>query len=61
KPVHVDGALNDGDMTYNPSIAANGDIWFSAHRKGCVNRSRAARARYRPLTRAAAHSKGGCR
>jgi hypothetical protein len=31
-PVHVDGALNDGAMIYNPSIAANGDIWFSAHR-----------------------------
>jgi hypothetical protein len=34
KPVHVDGALNDGAMIYNPSIAANGDIWFSAHRAG---------------------------
>lgn len=31
-PVHVDGALNDGAMLYNPSIAANGDIYFSAHR-----------------------------
>lgn len=37
KPVHVDGALNDGDMIYNPSIAANGDIWFSAHRKDSGN------------------------
>lgn len=32
KPVHVDGALNDSNMIYNPSVAANGDIWFSAHR-----------------------------
>lgn len=32
EPMHVDGALNDGDMLYNPSVAANGDIWFSAHR-----------------------------
>jgi hypothetical protein len=32
-PVHVDGALNDGATIYNPSIAANGDIWFSAHRE----------------------------
>lgn len=32
-PVHVDGALNDGAMIYNPSIAANGDIYFSAHRR----------------------------
>ncbi|MFC5527574.1 TolB family protein [Rhodanobacter ginsengisoli] len=31
-PVHVDGALNDGAQIYNPSIAANGDIYFSAHR-----------------------------
>jgi len=31
-PVHVDGALNDGAMIYNPSIASNGDIYFSAHR-----------------------------
>jgi Tol biopolymer transport system component len=31
-PVHVDGALNEGAMLYNPSIAANGDIYFSAHR-----------------------------
>ncbi|MDR3443947.1 MULTISPECIES: PD40 domain-containing protein [unclassified Dyella] len=31
-PMHVDGALNDGAMIYNPSIAANGDIYFSAHR-----------------------------
>jgi hypothetical protein len=31
-PVHVDGTLNDGAMIYNPSIAANGDIYFSAHR-----------------------------
>lgn len=31
-PVHVDGALNDGAMIYNPSIAANGDVYFSAHR-----------------------------
>jgi hypothetical protein len=31
-PVHVDGALNDGAMIYNPSVAANGDIYFSAHR-----------------------------
>ncbi|WP_426687772.1 TolB family protein [Rhodanobacter ginsengiterrae] len=30
--VHVDGALNDGAMIYNPSVAANGDIYFSAHR-----------------------------
>jgi hypothetical protein len=32
-PVHVDGALNEGAMIYNPSIAANGDIYFSAHRE----------------------------
>ena len=32
KPVHVDGALNDGAMIYNPSVASNGDIYFSAHR-----------------------------
>lgn len=32
EPMHVDGALNDGAMIYNPSIAANGDIYFSAHR-----------------------------
>jgi hypothetical protein len=31
-PVHVDGALNEGAMIYNPSVAANGDIYFSAHR-----------------------------
>jgi hypothetical protein len=31
-PVHVDGALDDGAMIYNPSVAANGDIYFSAHR-----------------------------
>jgi hypothetical protein len=31
-PVHVDGALNDGAMIYNPAVAANGDIYFSAHR-----------------------------
>ncbi|KLD65142.1 TolB family protein [Dyella japonica] len=33
KPVHVDGALNDGAMIYNPSVASNGDIYFSAHRE----------------------------
>ncbi|HEV2621576.1 MAG TPA: hypothetical protein VGU65_05725 [Frateuria sp.] len=32
EPVHVEGALNDGAQLYNPSIAANGDIYFSAHR-----------------------------
>lgn len=31
-PIHVDGALNDGAMIYNPSVASNGDIYFSAHR-----------------------------
>jgi hypothetical protein len=31
-PVHVDGPLNDGLQIYNPSVAANGDIYFSAHR-----------------------------
>ncbi|WP_448100002.1 TolB family protein [Luteibacter jiangsuensis] len=31
-PVHVEGALNDGAMIYNPTIAANGDVYFSAHR-----------------------------
>jgi WD40 repeat protein len=31
-PVHVDGALNDGSMIYNPTVAANGNIYFSAHR-----------------------------
>lgn len=34
RPVHVDGALNDGAMIYNPSVARNGDIYFSAHRPG---------------------------
>jgi hypothetical protein len=33
EPVHVDGALNDGGMIYNPSVAANGDVYFSAHRE----------------------------
>ncbi|HVI56204.1 MAG TPA: hypothetical protein VM621_14270 [Luteibacter sp.] len=32
EPVHVDGAINDGAQIYNPSIAANGNIYFSAHR-----------------------------
>jgi Tol biopolymer transport system component len=32
KPVHVDGALNDGAMIYNPSVASSGNIYFSAHR-----------------------------
>lgn len=32
EPVHVDGAHNDGAMLYNPTVAANGDIYFSAHR-----------------------------
>lgn len=32
EPVHVDGALNEGSMLYNPSVSANGDIYFSAHR-----------------------------
>jgi hypothetical protein len=32
QPVHVEGAHNDGAMIYNPSVAANGDIYFSAHR-----------------------------
>ena len=32
EPVHVDGALDDGAMIYNPSVAADGDIYFSAHR-----------------------------
>lgn len=32
EPVHVDGALNDGAQIYNPSIASNGNIYFSAHR-----------------------------
>lgn len=32
RPVHVNGALNDGGMIYNPSVAANGDIYFSARR-----------------------------
>jgi hypothetical protein len=31
-PVHVDGVLNDGAMIYTPTVAANGDIYFSAHR-----------------------------
>ncbi|MGB5851149.1 MAG: hypothetical protein WBG85_02520 [Rhodanobacter sp.] len=31
-PLHVDGVLNDGAMIYNPSVAANGDVYFSAHR-----------------------------
>ncbi len=32
EPVHVDGAHNEGGMIYNPSVASNGDIYFSAHR-----------------------------
>ena len=32
EPVHVAGAHNEGAMIYNPSVAANGDIYFSAHR-----------------------------
>jgi hypothetical protein len=32
EPKHVEGSLNDGAMLYNPSVAANGDIYFSAHR-----------------------------
>jgi hypothetical protein len=32
EPIHVDGALNDGAMIYNPSVTAHGDIYFSAHR-----------------------------
>jgi len=32
EPVHVDGAMNDGNQIYNPSVAANGNIYFSAHR-----------------------------
>ncbi|MFC5488692.1 hypothetical protein [Dokdonella soli] len=31
-PLHVDGELNRGAMLYNPSIANNGDLYFSAHR-----------------------------
>lgn len=31
-PVHIDGALNDGAMLYNPSVARSGAIYFSAHR-----------------------------
>ncbi|MEP6897442.1 MAG: hypothetical protein ABI870_02825 [Rhodanobacter sp.] len=31
-PQHVDGALNDGAMIYNPSVASSGNIYFSAHR-----------------------------
>ncbi|TPG09795.1 hypothetical protein EAH75_14740 [Rhodanobacter glycinis] len=31
-PTHVDGALNDGAMIYNPSVTASGDIYFSARR-----------------------------
>jgi Tol biopolymer transport system component len=31
-PVHVDGAINEGAQIYNPSVAANGNIYFSAHR-----------------------------
>jgi hypothetical protein len=31
-PIHVDAALNDTHMIYNPSVAANGDIYYSAHR-----------------------------
>lgn len=33
EPVHVDGAHNEGAMLYNPTVAANGDIYFSAHRQ----------------------------
>jgi len=32
EPVHVDGAMNDGSQIYNPSIAANGNLYFSSHR-----------------------------
>jgi hypothetical protein len=31
-PVHVEGDLNRGAMIYNPSVTANGDVYFSAHR-----------------------------
>lgn len=33
QPVHVEGAHNEGAMIYNPSVAANGDVYFSAHRE----------------------------
>lgn len=32
-PVHVEGEHNRGSMLYNPSVAANGDVYFSAHRE----------------------------
>ena len=32
RPVHVDGEINRGNQIYNPSLAANGDLYFSAHR-----------------------------
>jgi Tol biopolymer transport system component len=32
-PVHVDGQINHGSMLYNPSLASNGDLYFSAHRE----------------------------
>lgn len=37
EPMHLDGAHNDGAMIYNPSVTANGDIYFSAHRPGSGN------------------------
>lgn len=53
KPVHVDGALNDGNMIYNPSVATNGDIWFSAHRKDSGNAYQIYVARHSPAGYAA--------
>lgn len=32
-PVHIDAELNRVPMVYNPSVAANGNLYFSAHRE----------------------------
>lgn len=33
EPVHIDAELNRVPMVYNPSVAANGNLYFSAHRE----------------------------
>ncbi|MFC3551619.1 TolB family protein [Lysobacter cavernae] len=33
RPVHIDGEVNRVPTVYNPSVAANGNLYFSAHRE----------------------------
>lgn len=33
EPVHIDGEIARVPMVYNPSVAANGNLYFSAHRE----------------------------